>query len=121
MRDYFNAGMLVLDLKRCRQITDAQHAVEVLTAHRMQFNDQDALNIIFKGEVKQLDVRFNYLPSIINEAAKEERFSTALAEVLRDDPFIVHYAGARKPWNSDVPLAEIYTQNNSRMKQEEQL
>lgn len=117
-RDYFNAGMLVLDLKRCRQITDAQRAVEVLTAHRMQFNDQDALNIIFKGEVKQLDIRYNYLHAI-EETAQKEQFRTALAEVLRDDPLIVHYAGPRKPWNSDVPLAEIYTQNNSRMKQEE--
>ena len=117
-RDYFNAGMLVLDLEKCRSITDEIRAVEVLTAHRMTYNDQDALNIIFKGMVKQLDISFNYPPSI-NEYSQQERFRDALSEELRDSPFIVHYAGPRKPWNSDVPLGEIYKQNNRQMIKEE--
>ena len=117
-RDYFNAGMLVLDLKRCREITDDTRAVEVLTAHRMAFNDQDTLNIIFKGKVKQLDISFNYPPSI-NKYSQIEFLREVLSQELRDNPFIVHYAGVRKPWNEDVPLGEIYKQNNSQLIKEE--
>ena len=118
VRDYFNAGMLVMDMEKCRSVTDDMHAVEVLTAHRMQFNDQDALNIIFKGKVKQLDIGYNY-PASLPGTAEQERFSKALEDVLRDEYTILHYSGPEKPWNKDVPLGEIYKQNYRQMIKEE--
>lgn len=117
-REYFNAGMMLLDLKKCREITDDENAVSVLTAHKMQFNDQDALNIIFKGRTKMLDVRYNY-PTPINIKISNKEITKALARVVRNDVFIAHYAGPSKPWNSDVPLGDIYKDNCNQMIKEE--
>ncbi len=119
---YFNAGMLVLDLEKCREITDDIKAVEVLTAHKMHYNDQDCLNIIFEDNVKLLDVRWNYITAIPSCAESlDKRISERYTELLRNEYGIVHYIGSQKPWNSDVPMGEIYTQNNRQMIKEEVL
>lgn len=117
---YFNAGMLVLDLEKCRGITDDMRAVEVLTAHKMHYNDQDCLNIIFEDNVKLIDVYWNYTTAIPKGAQNpDKRISERYTELLRNEYGIVHYIGSQKPWNSDVPLGEIYMQNNRQMIKEE--
>ncbi len=118
--EYFNAGMLLLDLKKCREITDDVKALEVLNAHKMQFNDQDTLNIIFEGKVKLLDIRWNYsvaIPNSLNHFNKS--IAAAYADLKREDYGIVHYVSSKKPWNCEVTLGEIYKQNNSQMVKEE--
>ncbi|CED70268.1 lipopolysaccharide biosynthesis protein, glucosyltransferase [Aliivibrio wodanis] len=84
LHDYFNSGVLLLDLVRLRegkkftQVLDYVHENENLL-----YPDQDALNVIFRNNWQKLPSEFNYMA--LNKT---------------DDAAIIHYALA-KPWNSD--------------------
>ena len=117
---YFNAGMLLLDLKRCREIADDTRAVEVLTSHKLYYNDQDCLNILFNGTVKLLDIRWNYPVTIpLNLRNPNKRISECFTDLTRNEYGIVHYTSSNKPWNSDIVLGEIYRKNYSQMIEED--
>ena len=50
VRDYFNAGVLLIDLKRWRELRISEKAVKYLQAHpKSPFSDQDALNVAGDG------------------------------------------------------------------------
>ena len=116
---YFNAGMLLLDLKLCRAIADEKRALEVLSAHSMQYNDQDCLNILFDGKVRLLDIRWNYSVAIPHAlVCGNGQITKAYADLARETYGVVHYIGSHKPWDYDVPLGEIYRQNNEKMTSE---
>lgn len=117
---YFNAGMVLLDLKKCREITDDIRAVEVLSAHKMFYNDQDTLNILFNKSVKLLDIRWNYSIAIELAAVSgnEERIKL-FKDLIREGYGIIHYTGSEKPWNSDIILGEVYKRNYNEMIKEE--
>lgn len=84
LNDYFNSGVLLLDLVRLRegkkfiQVLDYVHDNENLL-----YPDQDALNVIFRDNWQKLPAKFNYMA--LNE---------------NTDATIIHYALA-KPWNND--------------------
>jgi lipopolysaccharide biosynthesis glycosyltransferase len=76
-----NAGILVLDLHRMRQEGFTEQALAM--AERYGFNDQDVLMAYTHGRRVPLDRRWNAWPLM-------ERC---------DDPMIIHYLGAAKPWD----------------------
>jgi len=93
----FNAGVLVLDLARMR--ADNFVAEYVPLVGSFGFNDQDILNAYAGAGRKALDDRWNTLPVI--------------EDVVR--PGIVHYAGAGKPWESElVPFGELWQEYSKR-------
>ena len=47
--NYFNAGVLVMDLKKVRQRITQKQVFEILHRHNYYYNDQDVLNIVFAG------------------------------------------------------------------------
>ena len=69
VNDYFNSGVLLLDLNRLRQIFDGQlfsHCIEILLQNpRNNSLDQDALNILFNKNFLKLPVKFNRLATWI--------------------------------------------------------
>lgn len=95
---YFNSGVLLIDLERYAAI-DIPARVEDLRRRglieRLYF-DQDMLNLIFSGNWKQLNWRYN----LIDPRPAHEGL----------DPYIIHYTGYRKPWNliSGVAFANSY-------------
>lgn len=76
---YYNAGVILCNLKQMRLEEVEGRLVDVLRDERMEYIDQDAWNKIGMGHVVDLDVRYN------------ECFVTGYT----DDPAIVHYAGQR--------------------------
>jgi lipopolysaccharide biosynthesis glycosyltransferase len=83
---YFNAGVMVIDLKRFRS-TSLSHAAEEFleqTHYETPFVDQDALNHVIDGAFVTLDTRWN-----------------VLAALGHSDPWIIHYAGPYKPWSCE--------------------
>ena len=102
VENYFNAGVLLVDLDewRARQIT--QRAIEFLERHpQSPFSDQDALNVACVGSWKVLDAHWNFQPHL---ALKLD----ALPEEQR--PRIVHFVTSAKPWLPSVrhPGAAVY-------------
>jgi lipopolysaccharide biosynthesis glycosyltransferase len=83
---YFNAGVMVMDLKRFRS-TSLSHAAEEFleqTNYETPFVDQDALNHVVDGAFVRLDTRWN-----------------VLAALSHSNPWIIHYAGPYKPWSCE--------------------
>lgn len=100
-RTYFNAGILVMDLRqfRDRGLIDTCRGFVFRTDDVRIFNDQDALNHVINGAFKPLDPRWNVQAS--RKPRDFEKAQGALAEVARlwqSDPWILHYTGPGKPW-----------------------
>lgn len=103
--NYFNAGVLVMDLKKVRQRITQKQVFEILHRHNYYYNDQDVLNIVFDGRVKNVDCRWNYMTYIPEQLAKENVNNRKLfAEFYRENPCIIHYTSAEKPWNSETKV-----------------
>lgn len=111
---YFQAGMLLFNLKRMRELNLSQTLIdEACTGKRYWFLDQDILNKYFSNEVKFLDPKWN----VINvNPLIQERLSPTDAAILSQSlmaPGIIHFAGEGvKPWmNIDVRFSEDYWKN----------
>ncbi|MGN1119938.1 MAG: glycosyltransferase family 8 protein [Oscillospiraceae bacterium] len=116
---YFNAGVTLFDLKRCRKLTSAETAVELLNKRRWMNNDQDVLNMLFTGSIYKLDQKWNYTTNIEQEVSlRDPRLKKLLADVRRTEYGIIHYTSGRKPWNSEVPLGEHYHKYDKELKEE---
>ena len=105
--DYFNAGVMVLNLSQFRKEISVEDIFSFVVENELRYNDQDVLNHICDGNVIFLNMRWNTLfdsenirvRDIASFAPKEfqEEYKSALA-----DPAIFHYAGPEKPWKKDV-------------------
>lgn len=88
---YFNAGFMVMDLKELRRNNKFQRTLEFCreTEMELELNEQDALNIIFENEFKELPLIWNVTHGI------QEENSFCMEEVG-----IIHYTGSIKPWDA---------------------
>lgn len=116
---YFNAGVTLFDLKKCREMTSADAAVELLNKRRWMNNDQDVLNMLFTGSIYKLDQKWNYTTNIEQEVSlRDPRLKKLFADIRRSEYGIIHYTSGKKPWNSDVPLGEHYHKYDNELKEE---
>nr|WP_256467367.1 glycosyltransferase family 8 protein [Bradyrhizobium sp. 139] len=98
VRDYFNAGVLLIDLDQWRQAKISEAALDYLKRYPgSPYSDQDALNVACDGLWKGLDSRWNYL------AYNTELDVSELADQYK--PSIVHFTTWNKPWRPGVPNA----------------
>ena len=99
---YFNAGVMLCDLARWRQMDIPKRIADILAEPRkMMFPGQDLTNLIFNGTVRTADWRvYNCMThSVLPEELP------ALASTAR----IIHFAGTAKPRNlTDIPFEEIW-------------
>jgi lipopolysaccharide biosynthesis glycosyltransferase len=91
--DYFNAGVLLIDLARWRANRISAAARDYLIAHpQTRFADQDALNVACNGHWKPLAAHWNF----------QGHRSTDIAALAQSErPAIVHFITALKPWKAD--------------------
>lgn len=108
-QDYFNAGLLLIDLDSFRQNISFSFIREMMEQTCWNQYDQDILNFICAGKTLMLPLEWNviadfglnqYLPDTIRKHAK-------IAEL---SPKIIHYGGGnRKPWKRrKVPYFDIF-------------
>jgi len=110
-RQYFNSGVLIFNLRACREkeiLTRSMHFLETKPEYVLFF-DQDALNWAVDDDWLRLDGRWNAFPiSAISEVfgplpcEKEMRPLDVLLDVEKNAR-ILHYAGPRKPWTDEFP------------------
>jgi lipopolysaccharide biosynthesis glycosyltransferase len=94
VRDYFNAGVLLIDLDRWREERISERALQYLNENPCTyFMDQDALNAVCDGLWKKLDPRWNF--------QKCSQKSIADSNEL-ERPGIVHFVTDAKPWNAGI-------------------
>lgn len=106
---YFNAGVLLIDLAASRENFSFEEVLELLHCGKFFYNDQDILNILFDGQVELLDYEWNYQNSSeLLVKLKPQVYGEMYADVIRNNPKIIHYVSSHKPWNEDVVLGEHY-------------
>lgn len=116
IKNYFNTGVLLLNLKGLRKQRASAALMETVTSAKdIHFMDQDCFNIVLKDSVKHLPLRFNcpcqflrqhkniYPLEFINKTFKADYASW---QALKQDAVIVHWITHTKPWlYHDVVLA----------------
>jgi lipopolysaccharide biosynthesis glycosyltransferase len=107
---YFNAGMLLIDLKQWRETQALETVLEYITAHPERvLYDQDALNACFHHCRKRLDYRWNVIWPFYREPLALP-LSRPEIEAIRRDALIIHFNGSSKPWSyfADHPRTAEY-------------
>lgn len=108
---YFNSGVLVLNLKKWR---NEQFIVKALTyfksnSNYVRFHDQDVLNALLPGAWGELPPQWNFQPTIhISASWNENPLLAETYDKLSQNPNIIHYTSALKPWNSNRALFKEY-------------
>lgn len=111
--NYFQAGVLLFNLKRIRQKYRSEDLFSIATQRRWKFQDQDVLNYVFSNDVLYLDINWNTLYECFNRGERVEKYtSTGLSKQYKEakrKPWIIHYAGTPKPWdNMEVDMAHYF-------------
>lgn len=91
--DYFNAGVLLLNLDRIRRDFSLQFFMEQAELKGAKHHDQDVLNSLFYGNVYFMPPKYNSMWQ--NE---ELYLNVKNGEEAIKRPTIVHYPGSGKPW-----------------------
>lgn len=104
---YFNAGLMLINLAFWRKFKVFEQGCELISQQpdKLQWWDQDVLNILLHPSWLPVDLTWNSQPFIYEEGinnsnhkAKYEKFNYLAAKL---DPAIVHFVGGgkAKPWH----------------------
>lgn len=111
---YFNSGALLIDLDAWRASGCGGHIAELAREHpeRLQFPDQDALNLALASSRLALHPRWNCQNSIFYFSGANDVFGASAVAEARSHPAIVHFEGPElaKPWHylSKHPYRSAY-------------
>lgn len=100
--DYFNSGILVINCEKFKSERIASQCFELLKENRkLNYPDQDILNLVCNGKVLYLDYRWNFQWHHIwgDEVGIPlcDEYREVYSEAA-EDPYIVHYTTGNKPW-----------------------
>jgi lipopolysaccharide biosynthesis glycosyltransferase len=102
MTPYLNTGVLLIDVDRWNEQQLTERVVEKLSLYQLPCVDQDAINLVLKGNFDVLQPRYNSMPyhilssfRYVDALTPQNEIETALV-----DPCIVHFHRSflGKPW-----------------------
>lgn len=101
MKDYVNAGVLVLNLYQIRK----DKMIDVFISQMRKgylMMDQDVINASCYGKIKLLPLEYNVFSEFTNNQDKlrDTFFSKQEIECAKQKTKIIHFAGKYKPWNN---------------------
>jgi lipopolysaccharide biosynthesis glycosyltransferase len=98
--EYFNSGVLLMNLGLMRQQGATAQLREFALAHpEIPCPDQDALNVVCRGNWLKLHPRWNIQSPVFDLKPEQLPYTAAhVAESLKA-PAIIHYTGPSKPWH----------------------
>ena len=101
IREYINAGVLLMNLEEIRRDNVTQKFVE-LSKKNYESQDQDVINFACYGKIKLLPLKYNVMSerirvygSVLNVLFSEEEIKEA-----KNNPGIIHYLDKVKPWDA---------------------
>lgn len=112
--DYFNSGMLLINLELWRRDKIADKCIEFLNenSNKCKFLDQDALNLISKGHVIWLPYEYNLQEMMLlkEDELLLKREKWPILEKAIHNPVIIHYCGNIKPWHKECahPFTNLF-------------
>lgn len=108
-QDYFNSGVLLLDLDGLRATGAMTRLLDEAKRRgsALRLPDQDMLNLVLGGSRKALHPRFNAMNSIMAFDRAADVFGADAVEQARRAPVLRHFEGpsVNKPWHPDSDLA----------------
>lgn len=110
--DYFNTGLLLIDLQKARKLVDSEKIFADVREHadELVLPDQDVFNHLYGDETLSLpDEIWNYDARYYSMYLLRGDGSITLDWVMKNT-IILHFAGRRKPWlpNSTAKFVALY-------------
>lgn len=90
--NYFNAGIMLLNLKRINQLELSDDWLHMINTQSFLGHDQDVFNITMGHNSLVLDNTYN----------------SCVSTQLVDNAKIIHYAGVKNPWVYNLPQHEVW-------------
>ncbi len=89
---YVNAGVLLLNLKKIREQNLSSQLINKTRelSDKIEYQDQDIINIVFKNHIKQFDSIYNFASTNVGKEKQK-----------RKKAIIIHYTGNVKPWSKE--------------------
>lgn len=117
--NYVNTGVLLMNLKKIRNNTSEYELVSFCKNHHFNIQEQDGLNVFFDGDIKPINLKWNYYVEVnpliktaiesAPEDAKNKYRNIDKYSLNNASPFIIHYANQPKPWDDpNGKYAEIW-------------
>lgn len=104
--NYFNSGVLYINLKNWQKYNLLQKMIDLLSKKNFAYPDQDALNLLAGKLAGQLPEKYN------------EFYLMNTKGIIPNDTIFIHFAGAQKPWHKwcthemQVEMFEYYKQQS---------
>lgn len=99
---YFNMGSILIDLNKYLSAYSVQDYIEWIEKNKniAKYVAQDAINILFKGQIKKADYKkYN------NQKFYYEKIDTEALKELKENCSVVHCIGKIKPWDFRYNMA----------------
>lgn len=100
--DYFNNGVLLMNIQMWRENGYADELKNKIAAERSKYlmHDQDAMNAMFYRTVKYADPRWNHQTGFyhISPEQLKNRYGKDM-NALQQEAVVIHYVGHLKPWH----------------------
>lgn len=110
--NYFNAGILLLNLNELRKINFKEKCFEYYQKNKsiITLQDQDILNGVLNGKCKFLPLKWNANARIYLGNSLERKYSINDEIEAGYNPAIIHYTDIQKPWKiiCNHPLKNEY-------------
>lgn len=107
--DYFNAGMMLMNLYEMRKDNISEKLWDYRKTKTNYFMSQDALNFVTYGKRIVLSNKYNFITAVFDDYSMDEinnkfvdKKYTTIEECI-DDQRIIHMAGKMKPWIYYMP------------------
>lgn len=107
---YFNAGVLLMDLKLWREEQITRRVIEFYHSIEREslFHDQDALNGSLCGRIRSLAPKWNFFTnyryfryrSLCRMQPSYRKIPEKCFRKAKLEPSVLHYAGAERPWKA---------------------
>jgi len=101
--DYYNSGVLLMNLKKCREEIVEEDIYEAVSKHAdgLFLPDQDVLNILYCDKIKEIDdVIWNYDARNYSNYMLRSVGEANMDWVLKNTS-ILHFCGREKPWKKN--------------------
>lgn len=110
--EYFNSGVMLIDARKWNSEDCTQDLLNFLDKHgdSIKFYDQDALNVIFKNNVRLLGLKYNYPADCVFKKNHEFRSEE------EQSPIFIHFMGGNKPWMLGVVGNDVKAYDKLEMK-----
>lgn len=92
--DYFNAGVLIMNLKQMREQKFEEQFLDLLAKYKFVVQDQDYLNVICKDKVHYVSGMWDKMPCVENVDVNKIN--------------LIHYNLVWKPWHAETPYGDEF-------------